>query len=197
MLSDGYHNVPPGKVAAVATELEMHQKAALRGHPAPPGLTLRHIDAPDIVWYRALFSLVGGDWLWFSRLHLSDDALSQILNDPKSEVWAVEQDGTAQGLLELDFRTDGACELAYFGLGPALVGTGAGAWLMDHAITKAWARPITRFHVHTCTLDHPSALGFYIRSGFIPVKRMIEIADDPRLTGKLDETRAAQVPILR
>lgn len=197
MLTDGYHDVPPGKVAAVATELEMRTQAPLRGHPAPPGATLRHIEAPELDWYRTLFDLVGGDWLWFSRLRLSDDDLGQILNDPKCEVWAVEQDGAAQGLLELDFRTTGECELAFFGLGPALVGTGTGAWLMDHAITKAWEKPITRFHVHTCTLDHPSALGFYIRSGFTPIKRMIEIADDPRLTGDIDTARAPRTPIIR
>ena len=68
---------------------------------------------------------------------------------------------------------------------------------MDQAITMAWARPISRFHVHTCTLDHPSALGFYIRSGFTPTKRMVEIADDPRLSGVMPETCAPQIPILR
>ena len=67
---------------------------------------------------------------------------------------------------------------------------------MDQAITLAWAEPITRFHVHTCTLDSPGALGFYIRSGFTPTRRMVEIADDPRLTGLIDAEKAGHVPIL-
>lgn len=196
MLTDGYHDVPPGKVAAVVTELEMRAPAPLRGRPAPDGVALRPVPSPDLDWYRALFAHVGHDWLWFSRLRMTDDQLSAILTDPLVEVFAVEKDGQPQGLLELDFRTEGECELAYFGLGPALVGSGTGAWLMDQAITRAWARPIQRFHVHTCTLDHPSALGFYMRSGFTPTKRMVEIADDPRLTGVIPETRAPQIPVL-
>lgn len=196
MLADGYHDVPPGKVANVATELEMRSPAPLRGHPAPAGLSLRRVMAPDLDWYRALFTHVGGDWLWFSRLRLDDDALASILQDPACHIHAVERDGIPLGLMELDFRTEGECELAYFGLGPELVGTGAGAWLMDQAITKAWAEPISRFHVHTCTLDHPAALEFYMRSGFTPIKRMIEIADDPRLTGELSPDLAERVPII-
>ncbi|QEW18318.1 hypothetical protein LA6_000480 [Marinibacterium anthonyi] len=197
MLSDGYHDVPTGKVAAVVTELDMRAPAPLRGRAAADGVSLRHVPAPDPGWYRALFTHVGQDWLWFSRLRMPDAQLQAILADPLVEVFAVERDGRPQGLLELDFRTDGECELAYFGLGPALVGSGTGAWLMDQAITMAWARPIRRFHVHTCTLDHPSALGFYIRSGFTPTKRMVEIADDPRLSGVMPETCAPQIPILR
>ena len=199
MLADGYHDVPPGKLAAVVTELDMRAPAPLRGHPAPAGITLRHVPAPGRDWYRALFTHVGADWLWFSRLRLGDSDLDGILADPLVEIRAVERDGQPLGLLELDFRQDGACELAYFGLGPALVGSGTGAWMMDQAITRAWShpdRPIDRFHVHTCTLDHPAALGFYMRSGFTPGRRMVEIADDPRLSGTLPRDCAPGVPIL-
>lgn len=197
MLQDGYHDVPEGKVASVATELEMRKPAPLRNHPAPQGVTLRRVPSPDLDWYRALFVHVGGNWLWFSRLRAPDDLLLDVLRDPLTEVHAVEKGGQAQGLLELNFRTPGECELALFGLGPALVGTGAGAWLMDNAISMAWSKPIERFHVHTCTLDHPNALGFYIRSGFTPNRRMIEIADDPRLTGELPEDAAPHAPLIK
>ena len=105
------------------------------------------------------------------------------------------------GLLALDFREEGACELAFFGLTAAAIGNGTGRWLMNRAIARAWSREghsaIRRFWVHTCTLDSPQALGFYIRSGFTPVKRQIEIFDDPRLTGVLPLTAAPQVPILK
>jgi hypothetical protein len=46
---------------------------------------------------------------------------------------------------------------------------------MNRAIERAWSRPIRRFWAHTCTLDHPSALGFYKRSGFRPFRRQVEI----------------------
>ncbi|WP_431358158.1 GNAT family N-acetyltransferase [Sulfitobacter albidus] len=78
----------------------------------------------------------------------------------------------------------------------SLIGTGAGRALMNTAITHAFARPIARFHVHTCTLDSPQAVAFYIRSGFIPTRRQVEIADDPRITGLHPDTSAPQIPLI-
>ena len=78
---------------------------------------------------------------------------------------------------------------------PSVIGTGAGRMLMNHAIRLAWARPISRFHVHTCTLDHPAALSFYRRSGFAPVRQQIEIAHDPRLTGTLPREAGPHIPV--
>ena len=67
---------------------------------------------------------------------------------------------------------------------------------MDKAIQLAWAEPIDRFWVHTCTLDHPRALAFYMRSGFTAYRRELEVADDPRLTGVLPREAAPQIPII-
>jgi hypothetical protein len=50
--------------------------------------------------------------------------------------------------------------------------------------------------VHTCTLDHPAALGFYIKSGFTPFHRAIETFADPRLDGTLPVDAAPHVPSL-
>ncbi|MEM8730441.1 MAG: GNAT family N-acetyltransferase [Pseudomonadota bacterium] len=197
MIPDGYHDIPPGKIAAVVTLLEMRAPAPPRDRPAPEGVSLIRLSNPDPEAYRQLFTLVGADWLWFSRLQLSDAALTDILTHPDYHAYAVTRDGRQHGLMELNFRVKGACELAYFGLGPALVGTGTGAWLMDQAIALAWSHPITRFHLHTCSLDHPGALAFYIRTGFTPTGRKIEIATDPRLTGDVDPSRAPHVPIIR
>jgi hypothetical protein len=68
---------------------------------------------------------------------------------------------------------------------------------MNEAVTRAWARPITRFWVHTCTHDHPGALAFYVRSGFTPYQRMVEVHDDPRLQGLLPEAAAPHIPLIR
>ncbi|MBV8196845.1 MAG: GNAT family N-acetyltransferase, partial [Candidatus Eremiobacteraeota bacterium] len=56
--------------------------------------------------------------------------------------------------------------------------------------------PIERFWLHTCNLDHPNALAFYKRSGFVPFKREIEVYDDPRIIGIVPKDTAPQVPIL-
>jgi len=194
MLSDGFHDVPAGKVAMVVTFLEM-RAPQLRNVALPQGLTFTKI-TPDAETYRDLFRRVGQDWLWFSRNLLSDSALTDILNNPKVQVFTLMKDGRAEALLELDFREDRACELAYFGVTPTLIGTGAGAYLMDRAVDLAFAGEIERFHVHTCTIDSQQALAFYQRSGFRPVRQKIEIADDPRIHHGYDSALAPHVPII-
>jgi len=195
-LSDGYADLPAGKIANVATCLEMFERPARR--PDPPGVawTLNRIADPETAWYRALFRRVGEPYLWASRLTLSDEQLMTIIRDPGIEIYAIHSNGSDEGLLELDFRTPRECELIFFGLTDALVGKGAGRWAMNRAIDIAWSHPIQRFWVHTCTLDHPAALDFYIRSGFRPFKRQIEIMDDPRQNGTLSPSAAPHIPLL-
>jgi GNAT superfamily N-acetyltransferase len=188
--------VEPGMVATVVTHLEMLE----RPRPAPiPTAPLRLVPwkQPDLGAYRTLFRRVGAPWLWFSRLVMADSDLTAILHDPAVEVYAVtDPRGTEVGLLELDFRSLPNCELSFFGLVPELNGKGLGRWLMAQAKSLAWRKGVERFWVHTCTLDSPAALGFYIRSGFTPYGREIETFADPRLAGILPREAAPHVPLL-
>jgi len=159
-----------------------------------PGWTIRRAEQPDLDWYRSLFRAIGEPWLWFSRLRLSDDELRAIIHHPGVEISALEKDGAAEGLIELDCREWPDVELAFFGVTPALVGTGAGSLLMAYALNSVWSRGARRFWLHTCTLDHPKALGFYRKWGFHPYKREIEVAPDPRLTGEMPLECAPQIP---
>ena len=59
VLPDGYSDIPPGKVAAVVTCLEMLARPALRSERVPAPWELRHVARPDAGWYRALFARVG------------------------------------------------------------------------------------------------------------------------------------------
>jgi GNAT superfamily N-acetyltransferase len=195
-LPNGYTDLPPGKIAAIQTFLEMRERPPLRAVTTPPSTALRHVASPDADWYLALFHKIGDEYLWFSRLVMSRGELRAVINDPNEEIYVVERDGSEEGLLELDFRTPGECEIAYLGLTAKLVGTGVGRWLMNRATELAWAKPIDRFWVHTCSLDHPNALEFYRRSGFTPYARKLEIGDDPRLTGLVRREAAPQIPIL-
>jgi N-acetylglutamate synthase-like GNAT family acetyltransferase len=196
-MDNGYHHLPPGKIAAVVTYLEMTARPPVRPSIVA-GFALRRLLQPDLNAYRALFRRVGEDWLWFSRLSMDDAALEATIRNDCVEVSALERNGQEIGLLELDFRTDDVCELAYLGVTADTIGSGAGRFLMTAAIERAWSRlpRIKRFFVHTCTLDHPGALAFYQRSGFKPYGRAVEIADDPRLDGRLPRAAAASVPLL-
>jgi GNAT superfamily N-acetyltransferase len=195
ILPDGYSDVPAGKIAAVVTHLEMIERAALPRDPEG-AWTLRRVQVPDLDWYRDLYRRIGEEWLWFSRLRMPDTELAAIIQSPLVEVYALVHDGRDEGLLELDFRTAGHCELAFFGVTAKLIGSGAGRWLMNRALELAWSRPVSRVWVHTCTFDHPAALSFYQRSGFRPFRRQIEISDDPRVNGTAPRDVARHVPII-
>lgn len=191
-------DIPIGKIATVVTTLEM------RALPPPdePALArrdveMRRVERPDLAWYRALFRAVGERWLWFSRLRLEDDALAAILHDPAVEVYALQDKEREIGLLELDFRDAGAVELAFLGVVPEIIGSGAGRFLMAQAMERVRRQdgPV-RFWVHTCTLDHPRAVEFYVRAGFTPIRRQVEITADPRLDGTLPRDCAPGVPLI-
>ena len=196
-LNDGFYDVPKGKVATVVTHLEMHEEKPERPVGLPDEAEFHRIEKPTAEWYKELFHKVGAaDWLWFSRLNMTNEDLEKIGQDEGVEIYALTKGGQDLGLLELDFRQDGQCELAFFGVARELMGFGAGRFLMNKAIRLAWSKPIKRFHVHTCTLDSPQALPFYVRSGFAPYKPEIEIAPDPRLKGLIDRSAAPQIPII-
>jgi len=195
ILPDGYSDVPAGKIAAVVTHLEMTARPSRRDDP-PGSWSLRKVDTPAPDWYRDLYRRVGEEWLWFSRARMTDTELAAIIRAPDIEIYALVADGRDEGLLELDFRETGQCELVYFGLTGGLIGRGAARFLMNRALEIAWSRDLHRFWVHTCTFDHPSAVAFYQRSGFRPFRRQIEVADDPRLDGTAPRDVAKHVPII-
>ena len=145
---------------------------------------------------RDRFRAIGEDIMWFSRLMLSEETLAAIIGDPLVFCHALVKDGQDIGLLELDFRREGECELSFFGVVPSAVGGGAGRFLMNEALTRAWAQPITRLWVHTCHFDHPAALDFYQRSGFRPYAVMVEVHPDPRLTGQMPRHASPRVPLI-
>jgi GNAT superfamily N-acetyltransferase len=70
-------------------------------------------------------------------------------------------------------------EIVYFGIMPQFVGKGLGGALLTAAVERAWQMGPTRVWVHTCSLDHPSALGNYLARGFRIFKQEIGHEDLP------------------
>ena len=188
--------VADDQLATIVTTLEMRARPPLRPIPASR-LRLARWERPALDRYRALFARVGAPWLWFSRLTMADAALAAIIHDDGIAVHAVvDPAGIEIGMVELDFRTAGVCELSYFGLVPELAGQGHGRWLMAETLARAWAKGVERVWLHTCTLDHPAALGFYRAQGFTAIGRTIETFADPRASGLLPPDTAPQIPYL-
>ena len=188
--------VPPDKLPTVVTCLQMLQRPDNSDLIEHPNFHLVSHPTPNLDWYLELYRRVGANWLWSWRLALPQKELSHIVHDPRVEVFSLVCRDSEEGLLELDFRTDRECELKLLGVSPSLIGKGAGDWLMRHALHMAWSKAIDRMWVHTCSMDHPDALNFYIRYGFSPYSRYIEIAADPRLIGLLPIGSGPHVPLL-
>lgn len=189
--------VPRGQLATIVTCLEMTSPPP----PAPPVRSALKLErwAPPIGLerYRALFRSIGAPWLWRGRLVMAEAELAATLGAPTTQLHvATRRDGAAQGIIELDFATPGACEIVYFGLVPEMTGRGHGKWLMAHALRLAWAPGISRVWLHSCDLDSPAALGFYQRHGFRPYERWVETFPDPRLEGLYPPETAPHVPII-
>jgi len=188
---DGLVDLPAGKIAAIATYLQM--RAPPPGPIPPLPGPLERISG-DLARYRALYARIGEPWLWFSRTLLSDERLQTIIGHPAVQPFALRIDGQDTGILELDFRVPGECELAFFGLIPEACRRGYGRALVGEAVRRAFAKPIGRLWLHTCTLDDPAAMPFYLKAGFQPYRRAVEIADDPRLAGYMPEDAALHFP---
>jgi GNAT superfamily N-acetyltransferase len=186
--------VPAGQLAAVVTYLEMRNRPD--GVAAPPSPLTLHAVTLAPAQYRDLFRAVGGPWLWFSRLVMDDSKLGDLLADPGVDLLEVRDGERRAGMLELDRRAPGECELAFVGLLPAYAGQGHGRWLLAEAVARAWAGDTQRIHVHTCSLDHPAALAAYRRAGFTAIARKVETFLDPRLAGILPRDAAPHIPLI-
>ncbi len=194
-MRDGYTDLPSGKLANVVTYLEMRTPPAFTAHTTSD-FQIRLVEHPDLGWYRALYRRIGEPWLWFSRLRMRDDELRAVLDDSNIDVFVLSRGGEDHGLLEFDRRKMPDIEIAFFGVTPEMIGKGAGRALLQHCLSLVWEHHPQRVWLHTCTSDHPSALAFYRKFGFVPYKRAIEIEDDPRVTGEMPRSAAPHVPIL-
>jgi GNAT superfamily N-acetyltransferase len=198
--------VPNGCIAAIVTHLQMtaptptHAPAAGAplAAPQPPrnGSALRRIATPQVDWYLRLYRAVGEDWLWATRLFLSQADLTAIIQHPKTAIYAICDGDREIGLIELDWREPPDCEIVFFGLIASELGQGLGRWAMAEVQRLAFGGGARRLWLHTCTLDHPGAVQFYQAQGFSAFKREIEIMEDPRLAGLTRRDAGAYHPIL-
>ena len=169
---------PGGTVPVTVTYLEMTSPD--QREPAPgvtePTAILR-AERPTISFYRYLYDTVGADWNWYMRRHLPDGELAAIIHDDRVEVFVLYVRGVPAGYVELDRRVEEEVEIAYFGLIPEYVGKGFGAFLLGWGLGRAWGYRPRRVWLHTCSLDHPRALGVYQRAGLVAYDR--EVVHEP------------------
>ncbi|CAM4122392.1 N-acetyltransferase domain-containing protein [Palleronia rufa] len=191
-LSEGQFSVPPGHLAVVVTHLICRTASPARAVPDGISLFPEPSMSPDA--YRRLFTLIGRDWLWTSRLMLDDDALAAVLRNPDVALYTVRADSGTLGMMELDLTDRAVPQISFFGLTPDATGRGIGAWLMAHVQAMLFDGGAQAIRLNTCTLDSPHALRFYLGAGFEAERREVRVFPDPRALGLLDAAEAPHVP---
>jgi GNAT superfamily N-acetyltransferase len=171
----------------VITYLEMHEKPSAPPVPSPAvgKLALMRAEQCTVSFYRYLYETVGTPWLWFERRLLADAVLAAKIQKLTTEIFVLYVGGVPAGYFELDTAASDETELSYFGLIPEFIGRRLGPFLLQAAIDRAWSRPIRRLWVHTRMYDHPKALGYYQRAGFVVYDRRPLCFEDPRALGIL------------
>jgi GNAT superfamily N-acetyltransferase len=171
--------------------LEQRSPDELQPSP-PPGspVSLVQMELPSPEFSRFLYTVVGHDWWWYSRLAWARAEWEAWVSRPEIESWVAYERGTPAGYFELERQTGGNVEIVYFGLLPHAIGRGIGGWMLTEALRRAWAIDgTTRVWLHTCTLDGPHARANYEARGlrlFDTVAATEDLPDEmPALAWKL------------
>ncbi|GGQ19011.1 GNAT family N-acetyltransferase [Shewanella litoralis] len=155
--------------------LEMTDRSQLNAKPQSNGLTLIEAKVKQYQFNRFLYQFVGAAWEWIDKLTWTNSQWQAYSEADNLHLYVAYVDGAPAGYFELQQQENGNVEIMYFGLAERFIGRGFGGYLLTQAIEHAWSLPDTqRVWVHTCSLDHPSALHNYQARGFILFRTDIE-----------------------
>ncbi len=122
-----------------------------------------HRPTPELNHF--FFMTIGRPYRWFSRLGWDYQQWHKFLSQQQVQTWIGYQDEIPFGYFEL-VKHDEDVEILFFGVLPGFVGQGLGGYLLNQAIEKAWSLGTDCVWLHTCSNDHPAALGNYQSRGF-------------------------------
>lgn len=155
--------------------LEMDEPTQLKSKKKVEGLKIEEAKIKEYRFNRFLYQLVGEAWQWFDKNNHSDEQWRAYSESDNLRTWVAYFEGAIAGYFELQCVDSGDVEIKYFGLAPAFIGKGFGGYLLSYAIQQAWtACAAKRVWVHTCSLDHPSALANYQARGMRLYKQEVE-----------------------
>lgn len=146
--------------------LEMNTPDELIEKNIAPGLTIIEVKINEFRFNEFIYQLIGEQWEWTDKLSLSDNEWEAYVENPDLRTWVAYYEGGIAGYFELNTNESGDTEIAFFGLTPSFIGKGFGGYLLSQALSSAWKITKTnRVWVHTCSLDHESALSNYKARG--------------------------------
>ncbi|NRA22182.1 MAG: GNAT family N-acetyltransferase [Oceanospirillaceae bacterium] len=154
-------------MSVITYALQMKSLSQLRAKDQPDNFKIVEAQLKEYKFNRFLYQLVGENWQWTDKLKWPDSEWQTWAESDNLRTWVGYYQGSIAGYYELEQQVDGNVELAYFGLASNFIGKGLGGYLLSEAIKSAWSIEGTRrVWVHTCSLDHPSALANYQARGF-------------------------------
>ncbi len=147
--------------------LEMRSKSELIEKTDSRGLNLVEVEIDEFHFNKFLYQYIGQPWAWTDKLNIPDSEWKAYVDNPNLRTWVAYYRGAIAGYFELLAKDNGDTEIVYFGLAESFIGQGFGGYLLSQAIKCAWGIDSTqRVWLHTCTLDHESALNNYKARGF-------------------------------
>ena len=163
--------------------LEMHSPNQLQPKTAQiEGLHIIKAEIPSAELQHFLYRSVGGEWYWYEKAHWSYRQWLEYAQNPNLHTFVAYIKGTPTGYFQLETQPEHNVEIAYFGLFGGFMGMGLGGHLLTTAIQTAWSMSAKRVWVHTCSLDHASALANYQARGFTLYKTETVVTEVPDQT---------------
>ena len=155
--------------------LEMNTLTELNPKLESRGLTVTEVEIKNFRFNRFLYQYVGEPWEWTDKLTHSDESWKAYAESPMLSTYVAYYRGAIAGYFELQNTPSGDIEIMYFGLAADFIGKGFGGYFLTYAIKSAWSLPdVKRVWLHTCSLDHLSALQNYKARGFKIYKEEVD-----------------------
>jgi GNAT superfamily N-acetyltransferase len=164
----------PGAIPVTVTHL-VHHGPATPVRLAPPGVRVEQSLVDQAAMSARMYAQVGEPWSWVDRLTWSSEQWQEWVHMPGFTQWLLMRENDAAGYAELVAPSPGTVQVAYFGLLPSHVGQGLSGWWLEQVLALAWQQPgTTQVILHTCELDHPTALPNYLARGFVVERTDVE-----------------------
>ncbi len=115
---------------------------------------------------KTFYQWVGEPWKWLDKLSWSKEQWAAYVEREEMKTYIGYHHGTPIGYFEIELQPGREIQILYFGLIPAFIGKGLGGQFLSRTVEICWLYPVDRVWLHTCTLDHPSAIKNYLKRGF-------------------------------
>jgi len=144
----------------------MRSPGELRPKTSPdPRFQVREATVKQWEFNRFLYLFVGQNWEWNDKRTWTPAQWQAYTESAWLRTFTAHYDGSIAGYYEMRRDDLNGMEIAILGLTPKFVGRGFGGPLVTSALEEAWRLQPARVWLHTCTLDHPSALHNYQARG--------------------------------